>query len=514
MKVKSTKRLNKGVKLSNVGNEMNGEKIRITPRDKMEELFHELKLKVLEDWLKVPRYKITKEHKLKVILQEKYQGNYGEMLKSIYPNYNWEFGRREMQSAHSYFKLQENRRRFMDELFKNLNLKTMKDWLKVPRHYLQKSGGKSMLLYHYQNDMQSLLSSIYPNYCWEQKNKVINEIKESSNERRRNIEREKRKWKFSKLEDQRSYMEMRYYELKLRSLGEWRLISRNTFIHHDNDGKKLLKRYANDMKRLLTTIYPNYDDWNEDDNEVEKRNNKEYYKEKENQRRCLEEIFKRYELKTMSEWTMVKKADILQCEGAVKLLKQFENSPKRMIQTIYANYPFEDVYRNIKKQKIQRYIQRYDITEKRDWYRISNLHYNIRFLLKELYPLERWSKETLKNRNKKTKQRLLFIMIKRFYHQHWVMEGYKHPTIMNQTFQLEFDIFIPSYNLAVEYQGQQHYDDIPQFFNFQQAYQHLDEKKLTFSNDQSIVIIYVPYWWDTSKMSLQPILNNHLKMYY
>ena len=70
---------------------------------------------------------------------------------------------------------------------------------------------------------------------------------------------------------------------------------------------------------------------------------------------------------------------------------------------------------------------------------------------------------------------------------------------------IEFDIWIPSMQLALEYQGEQHYHDNYSAFGSSgeaSLYQERDLEKKRLSREAGIVLVDVPYWWDYRKSTL------------
>lgn len=82
-----------------------------------------------------------------------------------------------------------------------------------------------------------------------------------------------------------------------------------------------------------------------------------------------------------------------------------------------------------------------------------------------------------------------------------------------QTFNLELDCFEPSLNLALEYQGQQHYKYIPYFHRNKEAFrnqQYRDELKRRICRDNRINLIEVPH---TIKIEqIENYIRNQLKI--
>lgn len=174
-----------------------------------------------------------------------------------------------------------------------------------------------------------------------------------------------------------------------------------------------------------------------------------------------------------------------------------------MLTSVYPNYPFgivSDLQKKKWREKIEAYIKKYHISRKQDWYRLSAfLDVRLTSLLRYVYPKVRWSKRLLQNKNKKTTQWLLFTIFKiDILPQYHMIEEYRHPVVRPMV----FDIYIPGLDLAIEYQGQQHFNEIPQYFNYVDAYKASDQSKLMISSDHSISLFYVPYWWNLSASSL------------
>lgn len=73
---------------------------------------------------------------------------------------------------------------------------------------------------------------------------------------------------------------------------------------------------------------------------------------------------------------------------------------------------------------------------------------------------------------------------------------------------MELDIFIPSLNLAFEYQGMQHFKDHT-LVNKSKLRQGKDNEKRKACELNGITLIQVPFWWDGSKDSLLATIFRH-----
>eukprot|EP01127_Copromyxa_protea_P009994 TRINITY_DN2402_c1_g1_i13.p1 TRINITY_DN2402_c1_g1~~TRINITY_DN2402_c1_g1_i13.p1 ORF type:complete len:100 (+),score=19.59 TRINITY_DN2402_c1_g1_i13:75-374(+) len=75
---------------------------------------------------------------------------------------------------------------------------------------------------------------------------------------------------------------------------------------------------------------------------------------------------------------------------------------------------------------------------------------------------------------------------------------------------IEFDIWIPEIQLALEYQGEHHFRDFSRFIGGTamkvSKQRERDNNKREYCNRESIRLVEIPYWWDGNKESLKQIL--------
>ena len=104
----------------------------------------------------------------------------------------------------------------------------------------------------------------------------------------------------------------------------------------------------------------------------------------------------------------------------------------------------------------------------------------------------------------------------------YVQELYKHNTVIHQhrpyflrtdTGQLSYDIFICGKNIAIEYQGKQHFEPID-FFGGKENFetqQKRDEIKRKLSKENNVHLVYVNYWEDITKELIKSKVSEVLK---
>ena len=415
------------------------------------------------------------------------------------------------QKVNEYFKSKENQIKFMEKLFYQFKLNNIDDWLKISRKKLIKNGGSSLLLYYYKNNFPLLLSSIYVNFPFE-----FSQLKAHSH------------LYFKSIQNQRQFMDNLFQKFNLKSFDDWLNISRKKI--RENGGKSLLFfYYQNNFSHLLSSIYPNFPfQFNQ-----LKPHFHLYFKSIDHQRLFMDNLFTKFRLKSLEDWLNISQHKIRK-NGGEMLFYYYKFDFSHILQTIYPNFPWLILLENFQyhpfthycksrsylKEKLQKLIKKYFIYSKKDWYRLAVIsdQINIYKTLKLIYPNEKWKKKDFTQRSKKTNQRLLFGFLQRIYSMQLIFENYHHPKMMSSqstSFSLstssssfEYDIFIPALNVGVEYQGEQHFDDIPAAFEPSDSFRYRDCLKENLSSLLLIKIIYIPFWWDHSFSSLLSTLQS------
>lgn len=105
-----------------------------------------------------------------------------------------------------------------------------------------------------------------------------------------------------------------------------------------------------------------------------------------------------------------------------------------------------------------------------------------------------------------TSEQLLYHLVKSVFSD--AVFQYKTKWLGNQS----LDIFVPSINLGIEYQGKQHYEPVKLFGGEEQFKERLilDEKKRTLCKDNGITLIEWKYNTEISELNLKIILKNWL----
>jgi hypothetical protein len=81
--------------------------------------------------------------------------------------------------------------------------------------------------------------------------------------------------------------------------------------------------------------------------------------------------------------------------------------------------------------------------------------------------------------------------------------NYKHPLLVHSETmkKMELDVFIPSLQLAIEYQGEQHFHHRVSSFGHQKRQRIRDFEKKEECRRLGITLIQIPFWWNSSSSS-------------
>ena len=438
----------------------------------MHYLFKKFNLQTIDNWLYVPILKISQNGGERLVSH--YEKDIKKLLLSIYPQHNWNFDHLSPNQNKSI----DIRRRRMDLLYNKLKLQNLDDWCRVSSYKFDTVTGKNLLTYYYKGVMRKLLNDIYPNYPWD----FDLLVKTSKN--------------FDNINNRRLFMDNAFTKLKLQNFDDW--LPNQYKILKFNGGRKLLQRYNGNFEKLFTILYPNYS-WN-------------FYSLKENQLIIMEKLFKKFNLKTLDDWLHVARFKITK-QGGKRLLHFYNGNFHILLKTLYPNHLWEFDKKNSPALlgKFLSIIKQYSIRKKNDWYRVNTEVYHMDLIqrLEQIYPDEKWRRKDFYLRAKKSVQRLLYSLVESTYLPYFIIENYHHPLLLNSSdVPLEYDIFIPALNLAFEYQGEQHFDDMPVTSGSIEHSQIRDQWKVTLSEQLSVKLILIPFWWDKTLSTLLSALNS------
>lgn len=462
----------------------------------LENLSLKFNIKQPKDWCNI-KSKDIQINGGKIILSK--FSNLQNILKYHYPQYPWDEWFTENNSviqidskkSKEFWSSITNQRKFMDKLFIELNLKTLDDWTQVNRTQIIKYGG--MGLFNEYNNLFEALKQIYPNHDWN-----IFQMKIIPN----NFWNDKKNHRF--------LLDNIAKKLNLTSVQEFSSISKKDILHHG--GKSLFSFYPN----LFEALKENYKEiqWNIFDF---KPIPKHYWADKTIQRQFLDEFARKHNIQSQQDWRNVNGRDI-HIGGGSSILKQY-SSVFEMFSCLYPEYSWDifldrnSMSRNFwndnenRKKFLLKVKEKYKIENEMDWKRISKINIielggagllqkfgSIENILIATFPDIDWHNMKLDSKKKRSSQRKLFLLMLDLFPEIEVIEDFVHEELTRKSgFYIEFDIFIPKYQIAIEYHGEHHYSDIPSFGPFE-LYAQRDMEKLSICSKNNIHLVVIPYF--------------------
>ena len=542
-------------------------KSEINRKRTLDNIFQQLSFRTLDDFTSLSLRKFKQQQGGKTLLEYHFASDYKKLLQTIYPNYPWDFSEY-WQNSHLHFKTLNNQQKFLDSLFFHYQLTSFDDWLTISREKIITRGGKSLLTF-YNNNLDELLLSVYPNFPWE-------------------FDKRKKIGTLCLLPSQQHFLDHVYTSLHLTCFEDWNFVHNKTIIKFG--GRYLFHIYSNNFKNVLSNIYPNYP-WSFVDSFLYSPS---HFLSIENQREYADQLFFKLMLKLEDFVRITRLKFNLQHKGWGEILSYYNNNPRKALRSIYPNYPWQfplsrkeffsietqrgyvneflsslqlsspnqllfvskrkylkeckhgerllkfynfdmkklltsiypdyhwqfdelkyrphkDYHKSLEfhSDKLKIIQEKYSIKRKEDWYCLHIIIHqiNLFYALGLVHPNIEWKKELFSTKSKKVTQRLLYNNLEKIYHHHLSLENYRHPLLQHRSSH-ELDIYIPSLSLAFEYQGEHHYNDVAQR-GYLELHQIRDKSKEKMADKMQIQLIKIPFWWDRSLPTLYSTINSY-----
>eukprot|EP00028_Trichosphaerium_sp_Am-I-7-wt_P013908 CAMPEP_0168510896 /NCGR_PEP_ID=MMETSP0405-20121227/1760_1 /TAXON_ID=498012 /ORGANISM="Trichosphaerium sp, Strain Am-I-7 wt" /LENGTH=176 /DNA_ID=CAMNT_0008528865 /DNA_START=608 /DNA_END=1135 /DNA_ORIENTATION=+ len=131
------------------------------------------------------------------------------------------------------------------------------------------------------------------------------------------------------------------------------------------------------------------------------------------------------------------------------------------------------------------------------------------YTLQNLEPNFSWAWSKFSNMTKQSHQLALLQCIESIFPHKVVLEE-QIIALQLRRGSLTVDIYVPEHNLAFEYQGQQHYDDVYKW-NVSSIQTIRDSEKKQHCEEAGICLVAIPYWWKKGDADSIIATINHYK---
>ena len=529
-------------------------------------LKEKLKLRTINDWNKISNKDIRDNGarsllKTKTVYDIKCIGCPEGKLKFNKPN-------KEIR----YWENKENVNNFIDDIKEKLNLKTFDDWQsKLTKEQIEINGGKGILNKYSIYEIRKMgfpsgkLQFSKPNNFWdkiENTNDFLIEFKEKYN--LKTIE----DWNSITIEQICSFggrsllRKYSLYEIKCLGCPEGKLVfnAKKELRYWEN--KKNLDDFFTKLKEKFNLKTP--EDWNLItskqiglfansllnvyslyeikcmgcpegrflfDKPIEKKP-RGFWNQQENIQNFLNVLAYNLQLKTPDDWNLLTRKLIIENGGSGLLkihsiheIKCFGCPEGKSIYSLPKKSTGYWENENNIKNFLFHLKQKLNLQTPGDWNRIStsqigfNGGYGLlsKFTKKEIIEkLKNTFDDTTHcksstNFSGRSSQRWLFLLIQKLFPNEEIVEDYFHSEISRISgVTIQFDVFLVNKNIAFEYHGQQHYDDIPSAFATVEMYKNRDKEKALLCKKFGVTLIVIPYWWNNREDSLRNTINSTL----
>ena len=472
--------------------------------DKLKEKYN---LKTTDDWNSITKKQIQSIEKGRVSTSLLKKYSLFELKCFGFPD-----GILYFDKPSGYWNNKENILQFLEEIRKKNNFKTAEDWNLMNHKHIQSLGGRYLLQKY----------SIYDLKClgFPDGKLVFDKYKSSGY------------WKNK--ENVLQFLKTIQEKYNLQTINDW-----NSITHKHiqlNGGGTLLTKFS--MYELKCFGFPS--------GKLFFDKPPGYWINKQNVLLFLNEIKEKYNLNTPKDWDVINQKHF-QNNGGNTLLQQYSLYDLKCLgcpegKSIFEkpiSYKCSEFWND--KQNRQQFIDKlklkYNLKTPEDWKRLSEfqiksqggywLFYNnmkfmkeinITFKIKDKLNVESHVSYSLKDLlvsnalSKRSSQRWLFLQVQKLFPGEEIVEDYFHSDISRETgCSVQFDIFLIKRNIAIEYHGIQHYEDIPSGFSPLEIHQFRDSEKEELCSKYGIQLIVIPYWWnnkiDTLRATLSSVLN-------
>jgi hypothetical protein len=310
----------------------------------------------------------------------------------------------------------------------------------------------------------------------------------------------------------REYFDKLGSDLHIQNLEDWYDVDPASLTKNGHTMRILNQYYRGSILRALQCVYPQYP-WQLP---IGKHDPKGYWKDLKKQREFFEQFAKQMNFQRPGDWYQVKTQHVIESGdgnfikthhgGSIStaLFHAFPEYEWKLWKFIQVPRGFWDKDINLKAY-ISWLADELNICKMEDWYSVTwNQVMEMRgttviqryggFLavLQKCFPNHKWHHFShIKS------QKFLFSAVQQLFPNANVQQNYKHSELFfSKTFvPMELDIFLPTLALALEFQGEHHFD-WHFLYGSPEAQQEKDTEKKEACKKLGISLIPIPFWWN------------------
>eukprot|EP00026_Physarum_polycephalum_P004215 Phypoly_transcript_04232.p1 GENE.Phypoly_transcript_04232~~Phypoly_transcript_04232.p1 ORF type:complete len:701 (+),score=132.74 Phypoly_transcript_04232:83-2185(+) len=431
-------------------------------REYMQYLGEKLNIKNMADWYKVSA-KDFSENDGDGLLSV-YDRSVGQTIVGILCEHQWEIWRFPSPNIRDNRATMVN---YMKYLGDKLGFTEMEDWYRVRAQDFYDNAGAPLV--HRYKHLSALVSAAFPDHAW-------------------------LPWKFTNIKrlwDEKEirvkFMTQLAEKLNYTTPDDWYQLTQDDLRKHG--GTSLLKFYNGSPSAVVAATFPEKD-W-------------VAYRFKAIPKRIKNQI---------GESALVR-PPVPANSGNTPVV---ENPPPTPLLSSLAELPPSGIGENENSRELRKAFAHLEtqlgITRVDDWYRVSadQIQKHVRAtrtyiermglpaLLRMVYPRHPWDDSKFPpSYFKLSKQRMMKVLLAKYLLPKGtlLLENHSHNALYFEKTPITSDLFIPSLNLSLEYQGKQHYQSIDLFGDAGMRSDYDEEKKRQLEK-LGITVVSIPYWWD------------------